>query len=344
MKKLRRLFSTKIITILAPILAFSIFTSTTYATEVENKTVNREFEFTNLPSTKAIQNFDYASKNEVFVTQRKDGDTYLSRCIIYDNGKAERKDYIVLKNYGHGESIEVIKENGKTYIWIGNTANELENPNGKTYYWSKDISRIEYVVDPSCKTKARVGEVKTITNIENVSSSPEGKAFRSAVAIADGNDRICFRTQIDNSSRSTYYGVYKLSEINKVLNSTTKTKINMSTFASSKVSYFKNLKCPNGSFQGFDITGVGSNNKFLYIYGGAEGETPTIYKYLYTNGGNYTHVKTIKIKGSYVGKLEAEGIKVETNLNTNKENIFISFKPQKDEDGKLKPFRLYSFE
>ena len=344
MKKLKKIFDATIIAIVAFVLSFGMFTSSIYATELENKTVNREFEFSGLKSTKAIQNFDYGSKNEVFITQREGKNTYLSRCIISNDGKAYLKDYIILKDYGHGESIEVIKENGKTYIWIGNTVNEKPNPNGTVYYWSKDISRIEYVVDSSYSTGAKVGDIKTITNIENASSSPAGKAFRTAVAIADGSDRICFRTQIDNSSRSTYYGVYKLSEINKVLNSTSQSKINMSTFKSSQVSYFKDLKSPNGSFQGFDITGVGSNNKFLYIYGGAEGQTPTIYKYLYTNGGNYTHVKTIQIKGSYVGKLEAEGIKVETNLNTNKDNIFVSFKPPIGEDGKLRPFRLYSFE
>ena len=344
MKKLKKIFDATIIAIVAFVLSFGMFTSSIYATELENKTVNREFEFSGLKSAKAIQNFDYGSKNEVFITQREGKNTYLSRCIISNDGKAYLKDYIILKDYGHGESIEVIKENGKTYIWIGNTVNEKPNPNGKVYYWSKDISRIEYVVDSSYSTGAKVGDIKTITNIENVSSSPDGKAFRTAVAIADGSDRICFRTQIDNSSRSTYYGVYKLSEINKVLNSTSQSKINMSTFKSSQVSYFKDLKSPNGSFQGFDITGVGSNNKFLYIYGGAEGQTPTIYKYLYTNGGNYTHVKTIQIKGSYVGKLEAEGIKVETNLNTNKDNIFVSFKPPIGEDGNLRPFRLYSFE
>lgn len=55
-------------------------------------------------------------------------------------------------------------------------------------------------------------------------------------------------------------------------------------------------------------------------------------------------MKTIKIKGSYVGTLEAEGIKVEKDPNnSNKETIFMGLKPGLDDLGKQKPFRLYSY-
>ena len=338
MTKLKNDIYPKIIGILGFFISFIMLTNSIYSHTVDDKTVDRLFEFSGLVSKKAVQNFDFGNKNEVFVTQREKQHTYLSRCII-SGEKAFMKDYIILENYGHGESIEVIKENGKTYIWIGNTVNKRPSSNGKTYYWSQDISRIEYIVDPSCSTGAKVGEIKTITNMENMSTSPKGKSFRSAVAIADGSNRICFRTQVDDLNKSTYYGVYKLDKINHKLNSTSATKIDINKFKSLQVSYFTNLKCPNGSFQGFDITGSDSRN--IYIYGGAEGKTPTIYKYSYTDGGKYTHEKTIKIKGSYVGKLEAEGIKVENNPNTNEESIFISFKPPKNNNGKSKPFRLY---
>ncbi|MCC3868863.1 helveticin J family class III bacteriocin [Terrisporobacter mayombei] len=342
MAKLKNNTYTTIIVIVGFFIYFIMLTNSIYSHTVDNKTVDIIFEFSGLVSKKAIQNFDFGNKNEVFVTQRKKQHTYLSRCII-SGDKAYMKDYIILENYGHGESIEVIKENNKTYIWIGDTVNRRPSSNGKVYYWSKDISRIEYIVDSSCSTGARAGEIKTITNIENMLTRPKGKAFRSAVAIANESNSICFRTQVDDSNESTYYGVYKLDEVNHKLNSTLDTKIDINNFKSSQVTYFTNLKCPNGSFQGFDITGAGSGNKYIYIYGGAEGKTPTIYKYSYTNGGKYTHKKTIEIKGSYVGKLEAEGIKVKNNPNTNEKNIFISFKPPKDNNGKLKPFGLYLF-
>lgn len=130
------------------------------------------------------------------------------------------KDYIILENYGHGESIEVIKENDKTYIWIGNTVNKR----------------------PSSK----------------------GKAFRSVVAIADESNHIYFRAQVDDLNESTYYGVYKLDEINHKLNLNSATKMNINNFKSSQVFYFTNLKCPDGYFQGFDITELGLHNIYLW--------------------------------------------------------------------------------
>ena len=99
MKKVKKIINTTIIAIAAFVLSFGMFTSSIYATVVEDKTVNREFEFSGLVSKKAIQNFDYGSKDEVFVTQREGKNTYLSRCIISSDGKAYLKDYIILKNY-----------------------------------------------------------------------------------------------------------------------------------------------------------------------------------------------------------------------------------------------------
>lgn len=338
MRKPKNNIYTTIIVIVGFFIYLIMLTNNIYSHTVNNKAVEKVFEISGLVSKKALQNFDFGNKNEVFVTQREKQHTYLSRCII-SGKKAYVKDYIILENYGHGESIEVITDKNKTYIWIGDTVNKRSNANGKIYYWSKDISRIEYIVDSSCPTGARVGEIKTITNIENISTKPKGKAFRSAVAISDKSNRICFRTQVDDLNKTTYYGIYKLGEINHRLNSTSIDKMDINNFKSSQVTYFTDLQCPNGSFQGFDITE--SNSHYIYIYGGAEGEIPTIYKYSYTNNGDYNHEKTIKIKDDYVGKLEAEGIKVRSNPSGNENKIYISFKPSKDYNKKLKPLGIY---
>ncbi|MGE7878022.1 hypothetical protein [Peribacillus muralis] len=313
------------------IISSSMTTVASAATTITT-TIDRVFEYSGLSSKSAIQNFDYGNKNEVFVTQRSGEDTILSRCII-EGVKCNVKDYVVLTKFGHGESLEVIKENDKTYIWIGNTVNSNN--------WSTDISLIEYQVDSSISTGAKVDNVKTINHLEKITNT-SGSAFRSAVAIADGNDRICFRVQIGTAASNTYYAVYKLSDVTKALKASTG-KISIEDLSSKQLTNFTGLARPNNSFQGFDITGVGSGNKFLYLYGGGAGQTPTIFKYSYTNGGNTEHVKTIKIKGSYVGSLEAEGIKVENDLNnSSKETVFLSFKPGYDDLGKQKPFRLYS--
>ncbi|MBL5767064.1 class III bacteriocin [Heyndrickxia sporothermodurans] len=327
------------------ILVFFISAKVSSAATTITTTIDRVFEYSGQKSNAAIQSFDYGENNEVFFTQRIAGDdpkirdtTLLSRCTI-NNGKCTVKDYVKLKGFGHGESLEVIKENGKTYIWIGNGANSKDESR-----WSTDISLIEYKINTSKATGAEVLNVKTIKNLAKVAPEKSGTAYRSAVAIADGSDRICFRIQIGTSASNTYYAVYKLSEVTKALRASSTNSINIYDLNKLQLTHFTGVARPNNSFQGFDITGVGSGNKFLYIFGGAAGQTPTIYKYSYTNGGNFTHLKTIKIKGSYVGTLEAEGIKVEKDPNnSNKETIFMGLKPGLDDLGKQKPFRLYSY-
>ena len=82
MKNFKKIINTTIIAIVVFVLSFGTFTNNIYAIIVENKTVNREFEFSELASKKAIQNFDYGRKNEIFITQREGKYTYLSRCMM----------------------------------------------------------------------------------------------------------------------------------------------------------------------------------------------------------------------------------------------------------------------
>lgn len=323
---------------LALFLLFIPQTSATAAPVTESTTIERTFQYEGLKSKKAVQTFDYGNKNEVFVTQRSDSTTILSRCEV-SGATCQVKDYVELANFGHGESLEVIKENGKTFIWIGNTANSEIS-----HKWSTDISLIEYKINDAKPTGAEVTNVKTIKNLEKVAPSAKGKAYRTAVAIADDSNRIAFRVQIGPAAKDTYYAIYKTSEVTKALRDSPTNTLNIQDLSHLQLTHFTGLARPNNSFQGFDITGVGTGNKYLYLFGGAAGETPTIFKYSYTNGGNFQHLKTIKIKGSYVGSLEAEGIKVERDANNaNKETIFLGLKPGLDDSGSQKPFRLYQF-
>lgn len=318
---------------------FFMATSISHAAPTEESTtIDRVFQYSGLESKKAIQSFDYGDSNEVFVTQREGSDTVLSRCEV-SGATCEVKDSVTLKDFGHGESLEVIKEGDKTLIWIGNTANTEDD-----HRWSTDISLVEYNINPDESSGAEVTNVKTFTNLEGVAPEQSGSAHRSAVAIADGSDRIAFRIQIGTAAKDTYYAIYKLSEVTEALQNSSSDNVDIEDISELQITHFTGLDRPNNSFQGFDIKGVGSGNKFIYMFGGVEGETPTIYKYSYTNGGNYEHVKTIEIKGGYVGSLEAEGIKVEDDPNNpGTETVFIGLKPGLDDDGNLKPFRLYSF-
>ncbi|GAF24573.1 hypothetical protein JCM19047_4489 [Bacillus sp. JCM 19047] len=187
----------------------------------ESRTIDRAFQYEGLKSKRAIQTFDYGNKNEVFVTQRVDATTILSRCEV-SGATCNVKDYVELQNFGHGESLEVVKENGKTFIWIGNTANSEISQK-----WSTDVSLIEYKVNPSKATGAEVINVKTIKGLEKVAPNVKGKAYRTAVAIADDSNRMAFRVQIGPAAKDTYYAIYKTSEVTKALRNSPKNTLNI---------------------------------------------------------------------------------------------------------------------
>ena len=312
---MKKLLKKSVVLILSVVISMNWFSFTSSAlsgvTSAYKFTSNpvEAFTFTKLPVSRAVQNFDFVNNSiaigsEVYCTQRIGCDTYLSRCVLKKDSKrrliAECQDYVLLKGYGHGESLECDVYEGKLYLWVG--------ANGTDKNWSKAIARIVYTIDSSSKTGAKVTEVKKITYLR--CSTKDGKALesgasavRTAVSIAYGDDRICFRTKL--ASGNIYYSVYDLSDVNAYLND------NGSTGAEKLKSYCKSVfnynRRPNGSFQGFDITGVGADNKFMYITGGDDGEAPMLYKLSYTNGGKCKTISEYIIPGT---ELEIESCKV----------------------------------
>jgi len=265
-----------------------------------------------LPSA-AIQNFyimgSPTAGNEIYVTQRKAKDTYLSRCIIQSDKTAVCVDYAILVDYGHGESLEVNTYGGVTYIWLGYSAHD-DYPK---YYWARQVARVQYV-----KTNTAVGSTpaettvtgrKSLNNMRRATSDGTplevGEIKRVAVAIADGSDRIGFRVQL--KSDNIYYCIYDLSDVNAHLSNMSTTSTSMENMTAAWKATVPCNVLPNGSFQGFDMTGVGTGNKFLYLIGGGSGDTPKINKVLYTNGGNYTNEGTTTITNT---TLEVEGIQI----------------------------------
>jgi hypothetical protein len=266
---------------------------------------------------KALQNF-YMVGSEIYVTQRKDDDTYLSRCEITGTGSstiAACRDYVILEGYGHGESLEVNTYDGDTYIWVGANANTSYT----SYYWATGVKRIEYIKTSNVTNTpilAQLGTVRTLNNMNcaTADGSSLGTVKRVSVAIADGSDRIGFRIELTNND--IYYSIYDLSDVNVYMDSNVTSSMSENTLKSACKSTFKCNVAPNNSYQGHDMVGVGTNNKFLYLIGGNAGEQPKISKLLYTNNSSTINV----ISGSYtvnstttvtnVGNYEVEGIKI----------------------------------
>jgi hypothetical protein len=297
--RLIRTFRTTLVLVLTACLALVISPSRATAS-----TATLDFTVTGLPGTTAVQNFDYLDATQAFVTQRVGTDTVLTRCVISSQTCA-RTDGVVLTGYGHGESLEAYVQDGRILLWVGSRAGPA------SFYWSTRVSLIEY--HPAAGGQpASFTWLGSLNGLASVAAGYSGEGIRVAVATADGDDRIALRVQVGASGSYSHYGVFDTSALTSAMLAASGHQLSIASVLSNAditKSRFKEPGRPHDSFQGFDIVGVGSGNKYLYIYGGGDGQTPTIYTFLYTNGGNTTQEATYTVDG--VGQREAEGIKVE---------------------------------
>ncbi|MBQ9833324.1 MAG: hypothetical protein IJO48_06295, partial [Clostridia bacterium] len=90
-----------------------------------------------LPLGRAIQNF-YVATTYIYITQRVDSTTYLSRLKISGN-TATYVDRMTFNNCGHGQSLDMYTYNGVNYLYLGCKAET-----NTTYNWSLQIARIKY--------------------------------------------------------------------------------------------------------------------------------------------------------------------------------------------------------
>ncbi|MFC5131298.1 hypothetical protein [Paeniglutamicibacter kerguelensis] len=297
---------------------------------------DRIFRFDPPVQDQAIQAFDNGAGKDVYIAQQVGQDTRLSRCTRTATGTCTQRDSVMLKGYGHGESLEVYTKKGRTYVWIGSTSNGIP-----PYYFSRTISLIEYKKAPAGSKKAGYHRVGMLKNLAAIVPGKSGNATRSNVALADGDDRLAISITVGSSH---YYAVYKTAALTGRMLKAPGQKLAISKAKDLMVSRFKEPKRPHGSFQGFDIKGVGTNKKFLYIFGGPAGSSPTIYRYAYTNGGKIRHDRTYVVKGNYLGSLESEGIKVEADPTSGgKVRVIHSLNPTNRDSAGRKIFRLYRF-
>ncbi|MFJ6417033.1 hypothetical protein [Paeniglutamicibacter sp. NPDC091659] len=302
-------------------------------------TPQRVFQFAPPVQDQIIQTFDNGAGADVYFAQQVGSDTRLSRCSRTATGICAQRDSVILPGYGHGESLEVYTEKGRTYAWVGSKAVQAT-----VYKFASEVSLIEYIKARAGSKLAKYRVVGTLTNLAAVAPGKTGAGIRSNVAIADGSDRLALRVQVDSAASSSYYAIYKTAALTALMKKAPGKKLSIVKAKSLMVSQFKEPARPHNSFQGFDIKGVGTNKKFLYVFGGQPGQAPTIYRFAYANGGKVKQDRTYVIKGAYVASLEAEGIKVEADpTNGGKVRIQHSLNPTGRDKAGRKMFRLYSF-
>lgn len=244
-----------------------------------------------------IQNFAIGS-SYIYVTQHNGTDTRLSRCTITSSTDtdgsiiATYKDSMILKNFGHGETLAMTTYNGATYFYVGAECNTSSDSD-----WSKQIARIKY----SAGTTLESDNASRISHLNRANSSGTsvGTVWRSACAIS--STQVVFRTQVE--SGKVQYSFFPLSAINDAFdtadgksskevsfygNETLQKKCTKSFVQSTEDD---NLVSPNGSFQGMDLTNGGN----IYIAGGG-----------YTD--KYNRVAKMSSTGSYKYRWDITGL------------------------------------
>ncbi len=286
-KRLVSLFITAVILL----SAFCFTAESVGAYTSHTKTPNPVMTLKNLGTNKAVQQFFFYNDAEgnryVFATQRVKADTYLSRCLVSDDGlTATRLDYVVLTNYGHGEALAVYDYEGEPYVYVvGNTITDETDALYTTTYWARTFYRFKYVPDSSQATGARISDTKRLTDFINATADGSSiysgaRIFRMAFSASPNSDRIMFWLKFKNGSTyKQFLCCYKFSALNAAL-SASSGAVDMGTMGSNllaKISYNGDL--PNGSMQGMGLDGTST----LYFSGGSNQQTPTIHKYSYTS-------------------------------------------------------------
>ncbi len=245
-----------------------------------------------LPVGRAVQNF-YVGSTYVYVTQRVDSTTYLSRLKI--NGKvANYVDHMTLLNCGHGESLDMYSHNGQNYFYIGCKA---DTSGDNDHFLSLQIARIKY--EPGAKYD--YSELNRFINLDctNKNGTDLGSVYRAAVAVR--GETTIFRVEL-KGSRDVIYAAYTTSKINELLDKSKTASMKADGMKSAHLFSIRFKKSENvranSGFQGLEI----SAKSRIYLSGGAKGETPAIARM--NSSGEY--LKLVKITN--VGKLEIEGL------------------------------------
>jgi len=231
----------------------------------------------NLPVGNAVQRFFLVTLEDdvyIFTTQRSGTTVYLARCRYNPKTKiAICVDSVTLKDYGHGESLEVRVRDGKFYVYIASGANPVNS-----YAWGTQVTRFVY-------DKGKITDVKRLSDFN--CATKDGKPFHAGAttyrvnfSMNEESDRFLVYVRCDTNQGgniSHYFSSYRLSGLDRLLdeaNGTVSLMDATSAFAAfhGAVSYKK--LCPHGSFQGMDLCEDGT----VYISGGAEGQQPQIYR------------------------------------------------------------------
>jgi hypothetical protein len=293
-------------------------------------TADKVYKITGLKSKVNVQKCYYGT-NYIFVSQSIGSTVYLSRCAV-SGTTATYKDQMILKNFGHNQTLEFYTHNNSTYLWIGCKANS--DPAWSVPF-TMEVGRIKY------QSGVTISDYTKITRLVGLNyANKDGVSFdkiQNDEVYTDVIQRVdaalsSDKTKLILAVRSVHghiqYSYYNNETLNNLLDKKESQTSKYVTFYSNNT--LKNaciFSCvqksgsrilPNKSCQGIDFTNAYS----IYIAGGTgvnynanENKNykyvPKIGKMVQNSSGNYTYTTCIKIKNTISGYApEIEGVQI----------------------------------
>lgn len=235
-----------------------------------------------------------------YKTGNKENLVLISRCRYSDEYDAyEAVDYMLLKNVGHGQSIEAYRYNGKKYLMISCGSKSTSK---NTLWWSTQVGRIEY----KAGTFLSNSKIKRLTylNYSNKKTKRFGTTMRVDASLTPDKKTLVI-WKMNEKGQSEYCG-YKFSAVNKEFDKAKNNEVNVKEndkIRKAVVFSTEATKLATQSFQGMAITNKHKGKYTLYVSSGDERyhkETGiSIYKYE-IKGEKLKHKGTVKLNSTDV--------------------------------------------
>lgn len=290
----------------------------------------KAYKVTRLKHNDAIQK-SYVASGYIFVSQAaSNGTTYLSRCTL-SGTTATYKDEMILKNFGHNQTLEFYSHKNKTYVLIGCKSNTNEKPYGKGL--TIQLGRIQYKAGTTISNYTQINRLVRL-DCANTNGKPFDYLYKEDKDNRDNIKTVIQRMDAALSSNKNYlllavrsihghiqYSYYDFNTINNLLDevkgkSTNYINCNKNTKVKNACKFScvqknekgkKNRILPNGSCQGIDFTNAYS----IYMSSGSGTSRslnsdncyinymPKIAKMVKSSNNRYSYSLCIRITNTY---------------------------------------------
>ncbi|MGN0467449.1 MAG: hypothetical protein ACI4GY_01835 [Acutalibacteraceae bacterium] len=307
----------------------------------------KAYTVTGLPLKNNMQKC-YVATTYIYVCQVTGTNVYLSRCRINGN-TATYQDKMILRNFGHNQTLELYEHNGKVYMWVGCRPNKFNYKNGtEPCNFTTALGRIEYKANETISDYSDICRfvsphfANTTGESFDHRTSDEGTKIeitqRIDAALSSDKQTVVLATR--SLHNKIQYSEYDNETLNNILDEKENdTKKHVSFYQNEELKNACLFSCvqddderilPNRSCQGIDATSVYCS---IYISGGTGvnlvddenlAYTPKIGKMVKNSSGGYTYKTCVKLKNTHsdytsISKyanlpLEIEGVQIKGDL------------------------------